>query len=88
MSKTVHCDMYLLYRQKVDSAEREPINALLESLAASCYKVGLTNKYLAFKRSYFYNTICRPNLTDTLRDVKLAKVLRTVLDLSYSTVRI
>ena len=43
MSKTVHCDMYLLYRQKVDSAEREPINALLESLAASCYKVGLTN---------------------------------------------
>lgn len=43
VSKTVHCDMYLLYRQKVDSAEREPINALLESLAASCYKVGLTN---------------------------------------------
>ena len=43
MSKTVHFDMYLLYRQKVDSAEREPINALLESLAASCHKVGLTN---------------------------------------------
>ena len=87
MSKTVHCDMYLLYRQKVDSAEREPINALLESLAASCYKVGLTNVCQPIFRA-FYNTICRPNLTDTLRDVKLSNVLRTVLDLSYSTVRI